>query len=803
MKISKTLIKSLDFDKILDYMKDEFKYSVTEEKYENYLFLERYEIDNYLNIISELFRFPLENNFSFLNRVDIREHLRYIEKELVINPEDYLDIALMSDKLRNFNRDIERKAKDGTLVRFKKVLEGLTEDIPVTDKIIYKIIDKNGQIKSNASLKLLDIRKRIHSIETNIRDIIKDYLSRRDLSNFLQEDYYTIRKNRFVLPIKTSFQGTIKGIIHDRSNTGETVYIEPNEVVEQNNKLIIIKEQEKAEIKRILKILSSELKIELPSLYKLIDTYVQLDLINARFLFSQKLNGKFIQITQDFEIDLKSVYNPLMFLENNGLKDDGKVEAIDIKMDNDKDIMIISGPNAGGKTVALKTIGMVSLLLKAGILPPAREDSVFPVFSDLFAIIGDNQSISGHESSFTSHLRELDYGFKKAKKGDIILIDEILQNTDPTAGAALSKGYLEAISEKGVKAIITTHYGDLKYQALQSDRWINASVELNPKTKKPTYKLFYNKMSESLPLTIAQNLNISSIIIEKATKYLAHQENDVNKLIKKLNDKIDYYEDEVYKLNVEKVEIEKFKEEKRKFFLEKSSFMLKREKNLKDEIDQIRKSLKKEIKALKNSSVEKKEKFIKTLDERRIEKQNSINKLEKDLTNSSTTKQIDPKNLEIGQKVYVNNMEKHGTILKISRNRITLQVGNLKMMVKAKELSHPKSKNDIMINKITKKIHAKKDISRVIIDETMIRRKENTLDIIGKTTFDSDPIIDSFLDRLFYQKKQYGFIVHGHGTGKLRNHVRSMLKKHPLVRSFNKAESDDGGNAVTVVMLEI
>ena len=251
--MNKNLLKTLDFDKIIEYFREYFRYSVTDELYTLFLFEEGSELKDNIQITEEFFRFPIdEEKFAFLKKADIRVHLKYIEKQLLINPEDFLEIASMSDDFRRFSIYIEN-LKEGEFSTLKKKIEVFSREIPESDKEIYRIIDKNGIVKSSASMKLLEIRKRIRSLEEYIRETLREYLSRRDLNKYLQEDFYTIRKERFVLPIKSSFKGTIKGIVHDRSNTGETVFIEPNEVLESNNKLIIEKKKEEEEIKRILK----------------------------------------------------------------------------------------------------------------------------------------------------------------------------------------------------------------------------------------------------------------------------------------------------------------------------------------------------------------------------------------------------------------------------------------------------------------------------------------------------------------------------------------------------------------------
>ena len=795
--MDKNLLKALNYDKIINHFKKFFSYPATDDLYTLYLFEEGPEIKENLMITEEFYKYSLnEEKFNFLKQPDIRNHLKYIEKDLLINPEDFIEIAFLSSEFRKFSTYIGN-VKEGEFRTLKKKIDAFSREIPDSDIEIFKIIDKNGIVKSTASPKLLEIRKKIKSYEENIRNTLKEYLTRRDLNKYLQEDFYTIRKERFVLPLKSSFKGTVRGIIHDRSNTGETVFIEPEEVLESNNKLILEKKKEEEEIKRILKELVRVIKPLIREILELVEVYVKVDLYFARYKFSKHLEATPINLESNFTVKLLDVYNPLMKLEN-----PSKAKPIDIKMDNETKVMIISGPNAGGKTVALKTLGMVYLLLKSGVFPPADEGSSFYVPDKLFAVIGDNQSIEKSQSSFTSHLKDLDNAYKSASSNDLILIDEILQNTSPVAGAALSRGYLDATFKKGIRCVVTTHYNELKYYALEQDGYINASVKLDDNLK-PTYKLYYNQISDSLPLEIAKGLNISDEIIENAKKHLAVKESSVAKLIDKLNGKIEYYEKKLEELKKREEEFKDFKEQERKFKLEKSKFMLKKEKMLKEELDNTRSKMKDYLKELDKKSKKEREDILKKLDRKRQKQEDKIKKLNADVEIEDDNS-LRLEDISIAMKVYVKSLSTHGTIINISKKRITVQTDNMKITTKINDLAPAKSKNEVMLDKIKNKIKQNKEKEKeAITDETMIRTAKNTLDIIGKNKYDSEPLIDHFLDKLYYQNKQYGYIIHGHGTGILKKHVRSFLKKHPLVRSYMKAPNDEGGDAVTIVMLDL
>lgn len=787
MRLNEKLMLSLDFDRIEQHLINYFKFPGTVEKYKEFLFLENHtQIEKYFKVLNELFRFlPNESIFDFLKQKNILNHLRYIEKELLINSEDFLEIAIFVEDFSKFLTTVD-DLKD-ELVEFKLKVKNYESFYTPIDKTIYRVIDKNGLVKSTASKLLFELRKRILHLENTLREKIKDYLTRKDLSNYLQDEYYTIRKDRFVLPIKSSFRGTIEGIIHDRSNSGETVFIEPQEVVSLNNELIIERKKEEEEIKRILKELVLTIKPSIPELNKMMDCYVELDLLFSKWQLSKQLEGNLVELPNKFEINLHKVYNPLMKLEGK------KTVPVDIILKENQYGMVISGPNAGGKTVALKTLGMVYLLIYAGIYPPVAENSSFFVNNNLYCIIGDNQSIEQNKSSFTAHLGELDLSYRNANKNDLILIDEILQNTDPKTGIALSKGYLEAVTDKKVRIILTTHYNELKYFALEKDIYINVSVKLDERSK-PTFVLNYNQISESYPIAIAKDIGISEEIISKAEKFVLNSESDVTVLIDRLNKQIDNYKDLSAKVETEKKQYELYKEESRKFKIEKSKFLLRKEQLIKDEVDKTITKMKQHLNNLANMDKKDIQNVLVKIEQESNKLDNEIINLKKE-ANVIDENLVPLNNMEEGLKVFVKSLNCNGVIVKFSKTKVVVQTDNMKITTTPDDLCQAK-KSAKAENILVKKIE-----ERPMIDDICMRTSANTLNIIGQDTMSSETLIEQFIDGLYNQRKKYGFIIHGHGTGKLKEFVRTHLKKHEFVAAIKKASEEDGGDAVTIIEL--
>ncbi|MBN2693783.1 Smr/MutS family protein [bacterium] len=794
--IEKSVLKQLDFDQIEPYFTENLMFSESFRVFSEKIFLDYSKLEGYFEILSELFRFLEDQSyFDFLKQPDITQHIPYIQKGLLLNPEDFLEIAVFAESLKNI---LDKSEKLKNMPKFQNFLQSFEDSYSPIDKIIYRVIDKNGQVKSTASKELLEIRKRIRNLEASIRAKIQEYLEKRDLNKYLQEDFYTIRKDRFVLPVKSSFQKHIEGIIHDRSNTGETVFIEPQDIVQVNNSLIIEKQKEEEEIRKILKELIEELKPMLPSINLMIKSYVEIDYLNARYLLSSILGGYRVNLNSSFEINLKKAINPLMKLQNR------KTVPIDINLKNGDYALIVSGPNAGGKTVALKTFGMIYLLVNAGIFPPVEENSSIYIKNRLYCVIGDQQSIQNSESSFTSHLRELDRAFINAKNGDIVLVDEILQNTDPSTGVALAKGYIDAVSEKKAHVIVTTHYNELKYHALEKEGFVNASVKLHPTTMKPTYQLFYNQINESQPLQIAKELNVSQILIDKASKYLIHAESDTQRLITRLNAQIDEYNSMMKTLEDERSKYEKYKEDARKFKMEKSQFQLNKEKLLKEEIDKTVDKMKRYLFELNQKSKKDTEHLLKKLEEQSDKKQENIKQLQKE-TQTSDKKSVIFEDLKEGNSYFIYSIGKNGKVVQISRNRVILETENsMKITTTTNDLYHIEKTKEDEVKKILKKYDIISDDSTQIQkteEEPMFRTPGNTLDIIGVDTYSSESMIEEFFNQLLMNRRFYGYIIHGHGTGKLKKHVRYYLSKHELVKKYQRAEQDDGGDAVTIVEL--
>lgn len=773
-----------------------FLFPVSSSLYNDRLLLPKGDVETYFELINELFRFIDDDFFNALKQPDIRRHFPYIETSSQLNGEDVLEVAIFSETFKQIKQTINKRSDlpnlNNYLAEFHECYQGV-------EKEIFKIIDKNGSVKSNASPELLEIRKKVNSLEKSLRTQIQDYLTRRDMHQYLQDDFYTIRKERFVLPIKSNFKGVIKGIIHDRSNSGETIFIEPQEIVEINNNLVLYRKREIEEVKRILKQLTTELVPYLPSLVDMVNSYVSLDLVQARYQLSKKLDGHMVRFSKNFILDLKRVYNPLMQLEKK------TVTPIDLKFDPKYKAMIISGPNAGGKTVALKTVGMIYLLVRSGILPPVEENGVICINNSLFCIIGDNQSIQADESSFTAHLTELDRAYKKASKNDLILVDEILQNTDPKTGSALALGFMEAATNRGARIILTTHYNELKYHALDDPAYLNVSVQLDQQMK-PTFRLHYDQISESLPFEIARNLNISKEILNCASEYLEHNDDKVNRLVDNLNQKVKKYDHMVAELAREKQLQKKFETDRREFKMEKSRFMLKKESMLKKELDQTIQKLNAYVIKKEQTATKDVKNIVDKLKRQSTHKEKQIANLEDKGLTLSNEAPLKAETLEIGGKVFVRSMNDHGTIVNISRKKITVQTGTLKITTNIKDLSSPKSKSDVQLKKlhdqITRRLEdPKQPEERVIVDQTCVRTSTNTLDLIGKDTYDAEQEMDTFIDRLLYERKQFAFIIHGHGTGRLKQFIRSYLRDQKQVKQFRAAGRDDGGDAVTIIEL--
>lgn len=811
--MNKNYLNKLEYDKILDLLaKNSITYvgkdlclnllpSFKEAKVTKLL----QETSEASNLIYRKGNLPITE----ISNIDIS--IKNLESSYSLNAKSLLDIA----KTLKLSRELKEyfyKDEDFDLSSFP-ILDGyfssLYTNLKIEENILTSILDEDN-IADNASSTLSSLRRNRRKLESEIKEQLNNMVHSSAYSKYIMEALVTIRNDRYVIPVKEEFRGNIKGFIHDVSSSGSTLFIEPMAVFELNNKISNIKIEEAIEIEKILTKLSTLLFPITNELKQNVSLIGILDFIFAKAKLAKQMDATCPIINNDKIVNLQKARHPLI--------DKNVVVPIDIEIGSNYNSLIITGPNTGGKTVALKTVGLLTLMACSGLHIPANENSSIYVFDNVFADIGDEQSIQESLSTFSAHMVNTIEILNNVTSNSLVLLDELGSGTDPVEGASLATAILECLNNSKCLTVATTHYQEIKHYALVTNGFENASSEFDIENLKPTYKLLIGIPGKSNAFAISSKLGLSKDILNNAKQFLKQDSINIEELLKNIYD--------------DKVEIERQKEEINKNLAQAQS---------------LRKSLEKE-------NISKKDKELEALNKAKLEAQNiilsakddanyAIKELEnilnkwksleelniedltdseianivRDLKNASIGKANNHRNklnsslnslysnsknensakiaksdLNVGMNVRLNNIGDIATITSLSGkgNQIQVQVGHVKM--------NANINNIISIeNSVNKKA--------VSITHSSISKSKtvNTeINVIGQNIDEACFVIDKYLDDCALAKLQTVRIVHGKGTGKLREGIHLFLRKHPHVKSFRLGTFGEGEMGVTVVELK-
>ncbi len=661
------------------------------------------------------------------------------------------------------------------------------------DKIKNTIIDED-EIADTASPELASIRRKIVQAGARIRDSLDKMIKSSSTQKYLQESIVTIRDGRYVVPVKSEYKNEISGLIHDTSGSGSTLFIEPISVVEANNEIKVLQGREVDEIDRIISELCAELAEFGDSIIQSYKFCVELNLYFAKANLAIKMNAITPEIVDDGQILLRKARHPLI--------DKNQVVPVDISLGTDFDVLIITGPNTGGKTVILKTVGLLTAMTMCGLLIPVSDGSKISVFDKILVDIGDQQSIEQSLSTFSSHMNKVIEILESADNSSLILLDELGSGTDPIEGAALAVSIIENLKSKGAKLITSTHYQELKMFALDTQNVENASCEFDIRTLKPTYRLIIGSPGKSNAFAISSKLGLPDDIIEYAKNIVGVENKRFDNIMEKLEaNRIEAEkfknETEALKLQTEELKI-KLENEKEELIKQKEIEIQKARdeasrivrkvtidsQKLIDELDEIRKAkdsdnfskLVAEGKAKSNTALGKL-----YLDSNPVSEQNNSYKL--------------PRPLKKGDSVLISDTNKKGIVVTEpdSSGNLFVQVGIMKTKINISKLR--------LIEK-EKVTYNSKKISAKNIESRATRQIKLELDIRGYACDEGLPEVDTFLDNAVMSGMHLVTIIHGKGTGVLKNAVRQHIKSHPLVKSYRKGVYGEGEDGVTVVELK-
>lgn len=650
----------------------------------------------------------------------------------------------------------------------------------IEDSIFHSIVDEDT-IADDASKALLALRKNRRKLEQDVRDKLSNLVHSSSYSKYIMDTIITIRNDRFVVPVKEEFKEHISGAILDISASGSTVYIEPSSVFELNNKINAVKAQEAIEIEKILKGLSLMLCPIADRLKTTVDIIGKIDFIFAKAKYSRKINGICPIITDSKEINLFGARHPLI--------DEKVVVPIDISIGKDYSSLLITGPNTGGKTVALKTTGLFCLMAYSGILIPANSNSSLYVFDNIFADIGDEQSIQDSLSTFSSHMINIIDILKESTANSLILLDELGSGTDPVEGASLAISILEHFYNLGALTICTSHYPELKKYALTHDGFENASSDFDIENLCPTYKLLIGIPGKSNAFAISKKLGLSEDILNRAQTFLKEDDISIENLLKGIYDDKLSIEKEKEKIIKNSNQIETLRKS-----LERDNSKLNKEAenilsdakikareillDAKDEVNDIIKELNSDKTDLKNANV------------LRNKLNTSITKLSESQESAKPSKHLSANDISVGQEVFYNKLNTTGIVYSLPNrsNEVRLQIGNIFMNAKLEDLSLVKSSPN-----------NKKQKSNISYSNNKAQSVASEINVIGLNVDEAIPIVDKYLDDCYMAHLEHARIVHGKGTGKLREGIHTFLRKHPHVKSFRLGTFGEGEMGVTVV----
>ncbi|MCQ2551001.1 MAG: endonuclease MutS2 [Clostridia bacterium] len=666
-------------------------------------------------------------------------------------------------------------------------MASVIEVFPRLEEKIDRCILSEDEMADNASPELRDIRKGIARQNDAIRARINNIINSSDNKSMLQDAIVTVRDGRFVVPIKQEHRAKFPGIIHDQSGSGATLFIEPQVIVELNNQLRELEMAEQVEIDRILAELSSGVAEYYHQLLNNQKLLADLDFIMAKGKLSLSMKGEEPSINEEQLVELKEARHPLI--------DASKVVPINVSLGGKYRTLVVTGPNTGGKTVTLKTIGLLSLMAQSGLHIPAASTSTLPIFEEIFADIGDEQSIEQSLSTFSSHMKNIVYITKRADERSLVLLDELGAGTDPTEGAALAISILEHLAFRGAMIAATTHYNELKKYAISSENVENASMEFDVETLSPTYRLLIGVPGKSNAFEISKKLGIKPVIINKARQLIEGKDLEFEDVISAIEeDKRQAAkardEAELTNLDIKKRE-EALKQRERE--LEKKTQKLLEEaredaRRVLREAEETAKEVQKELKELAK---------MESLGLRNKEFQKTKEKL-KDKTKEYQEKKIkevnhDPVSVEelsVGDRVKVLSLDQNGEILSLpdDRDELLVQMGIMKMKVHLDDL--------VLINDGTKK-KAKANYGNMF--KTKAQNVSISINVQGEILDDAIMDVEKYLDDAYMAGLKEVTIIHGLGEGILRSGIRQRLRANKHVASYRKGGFSEGGDGVTVV----
>ncbi len=789
--MAKFAVKTLEFSKIKDALAQETATSLGKN-----LALELHS-ENEFAVVKKMLEETAEalrlqeagRRFPFGGAVDITEGTKRVKVGAVLDIETLMSIANTAASMRqikNFLLEVVQEAPN------LSVYANAMQEFPRLEKQLNSAISEKGEIKDSASTKLAGLRTGILVAKRRVKEKLDSILHSAENQKYFQDQLVTMREDRYVIPIKQEYKFNFPGVVHDQSGSGATLFIEPLAVVNLNNDIKKYISEEKEEVERILRQLSANVGLEADQLDITLKVLAKLDLICAKAYLAKKQKAQRPMLLLQNKIEIVQGKHPLL--------DQEKAVPLDINLGDGFNSLLITGPNTGGKTVALKTVGIFALMAQAGMFVPAHVAKL-PVFGGVYADIGDEQSIEQSLSTFSGHLKNMVSILQEANSGDLVLVDEICVGTDPTEGAALAMAMLDYLHEKKVMTIITTHYSELKTFAYEHDGMENASVEFDPVSLQPTYRLLMGVPGSSNAFYISKRLGLPESILTQAESLIGQEHANMENVLQNLEGERRQYQRRNSEIENLRLEAERLKTDliKKKLDLDKRRNETLRK--AREEADALYRNSRKE-----SSAILKELRAMKNLvDTAKVEE---LAEMARQGLNKSFALEGKPVpegqglaagNAAVGKKVYLKTLGQSGVIAEINGSQVIVQVGGMRTTVAMKKC--------LLLPEGSQAAKPKQSTMRRVPNQRhdMFVKKAQTstteIDVRGKTVDEAIPYVDKAIDDALLSGMEHFRLIHGKGTGMLRAGLTDYLKANKAVRHIEMAPQNEGGAGATIVYL--
>lgn len=783
-------IKTLEFDKVKNILADKTATSLgrqavgamrIESEFAKVKRLQE-ETAEALRIMDEGKRFPFGGAYNIVSEV------KRAELGSTLDPEELLHIQTTAATIRQMKFFLQDEAE------IAPVLSEYANGLGIFTKLekqITNAIDDHGEIKDSASTKLGGLRTAIQIAKNRVKEKLDSLLHDPSNQKYFQENLVTMRGDRYVIPVKMEYKMNFPGIVHDQSGTGATLFIEPIAVVNLNNDIKRYMAEEKEEMERILRQLTANVGVEAPALLASLDILTDLDVICARAYLAQEQHAVRPQMLLKGKVEIKQGRHPLLNKDT--------VVPLDVELGERFSMLLITGPNTGGKTVALKAVGLFALMAQSGMFIPASSAKL-PVFSAVYADIGDEQSIEQSLSTFSAHMTNLISILGEVKSGDLVLIDEICAGTDPNEGAALAMAMLEHLHKNEVLTMVTTHYSELKTFAYGHEGMENASVEFDPVSLRPTYRLLMGVPGSSNAFNISRRLGLAEEIVVQAGRLLNQEHVHMETVLQELEGERRKFESGSQEIERLRIESEHLRNElafaKQDFERRKNEMLRKAREQADDIYRRSRRESEAVLKELRSMKAD--------FDTKRLEQaaEEARKKLNKTLSEDAPLPEGAPLTKETAKKglnVFVTSLGKNGTIIAVNGNDVTVQVGILKMNVPAKKCLVTKAQPVSTEPESTKKRKKAGYSHQMFVAKSSSAKQE--VDLRGMTLNEAIPVVDKAIDDALLAGISQLRLIHGKGTGALRAGLTAYLESNRFVKKLELASLETGGSGATVIDL--